>query len=198
MTSAFLAFLLPLLLFDVAATRAYPGLPEAESPTVAKFGSAQDPVEDTHFYFSEIPPPDLRSAEITLSSTAGLSLTARFVPGTFSATTTAVHFTLYSQEPTEPSACGDYLVGFNVAGAPQGQVQVQRHTQGRQYEDVGEGAANLMADGVTATVPADMFGEDLASLTHWHVVVAIRVRENAESRILDYLPDTDLPAATLE
>jgi hypothetical protein len=127
-----------------------------------------------------------------------MSLTARFVEGTFSAKTTAVHFTFYSQPPTEPSACGDYLVNFNVAGAPWSEVWLRRHTRGMEYEDVAKGVAKLTTDGVQLSVPAAAFGEGLLNLTHWHVVVAIRLRDNAESRILDYLPDPGLPAATLK
>jgi hypothetical protein len=89
-------------------------------------------------------------------------------------------------------------VNFNVAGAPRGEVWLRRHTQGTEFEDVAKGAVKLIDDGVRFTVPAGTFAAGLLNLTHWHVVVAVRLRDNAESRILDYLPDTALPAATLE
>jgi hypothetical protein len=198
-----MAGLLAALLLQLGATRA--GTMQVETkpkqplaPLSAKSGLAEDPPDDTHMYFGEEVPPDLLSAKVELSPDSGMSLTARFVEGTLSSKTTAVHFTFYSQAPTEPSACGDYLVNFNVAGAPRGEVWLRRHTQGTEYEDLAKGVAKLTTDAVTLTVPAAAFGGKLLHLTHWHVVVAIRLRDNAESRILDYLPDPDLPAATVE
>jgi hypothetical protein len=127
-----------------------------------------------------------------------MSLTTRFYPGTFSADSTAVHFTFYSKAPSEPSECGDYLVNFNAAGARKGEVVVRKRTHGTEYQDVGKGAVKVITDGLELAVPAKAFGEDLWGLTYWHVVAAIRLRDDAESRILDYLPDTSLPVATLE
>jgi hypothetical protein len=198
MTGLLLALLFLVLSSEAAVTQANPKAPQPASPSTAKSGSARDPADDTHFYFGDVLPPDLKSANVDLTPGTGMSLTARFVAGSFSPTTTAVHFTFFVQPPTEPSSCGDYLVNFNVAGAPKGEVTVRRRTQGTEYQDVGKGTVKVVTDGVELAVPEKVFGEGLWRLTHWHVVVAIRLRENAESRILDYLPDTDLPAATLE
>jgi hypothetical protein len=198
MTGLLAALFLYLFPTQAGTMQAEPKPTQPVAPLVAKSGLAQDPPDDTHVYFGEEPPPDLLSAKVELAPDSGMSMTARFVDGRFSAKTTAVHFTFYSQPPTEPSACGDYLVNFNVAGAPRGEVRLRRHTQGTEYEDVAKGVVKLMTDGVTLTIPAAAFGDKLQHLTYWHVVVAIRVRDNAESRILDYLPDPGLPAATLE
>ena len=192
-----LALLLPLVAPQAGTTQAVSKPPHAAARSANKTGSAKDPADDTYFYFGDVVPPDLRSATVRLSAGTGMSLTTRFSPGTFSAASTAVHFTFYTKAPSEPSECGDYLVNFNTAGAPKGQVLVRRRTHGTEYQDVGKGAVKVITDGLQLTVPAKAFGEDLSRLTHWHVVVAIRLRDDAESRILDYLPDTSLPVATL-
>jgi hypothetical protein len=197
MTGLVATLVVQLLLAQTGARGARASTTQPAAPLV-KSGLAEDSSDDTHFYFGQEDPPDLLSAKVEVSPNGGMTLTVRFVEGTFSAKTTAVHFTFYSQAPKEPSACGDYLVNFNVAGAAPGEVWLRRRTQGTEYEDVAKGVAKLMTDGVRLAVPAGAFGRELLNLTHWHVVAAIRLRDNAESRILDYLPDPGLPAATLE
>ena len=154
-----------------------------------------DPVGDAVYYFTDLPLPDLRSAEVEVSRERGLVLRVRFAPDTFDSATSYVQFNLDLGGSIDPcERCGSHLVDINGLGAAPGDAQVRRLGPDSEYEIAGTVPVTFVADGADVVIPWSLLPNELDWLSY-RVVTCIKIRDDAVSRILDSVPDTELPPA---
>ena len=168
-----------------------------ESPSGVR-AEVTDPVGDAMYYFTDLPFPDLRSAEVEVSRETGLVLRVRFVPDTFDSATSYVQFNLDLADNTDPcERCGSHLVDINGLGGTPGDAQVRRLGPDSEYEIAGTVPVTFVADGADVVIPWSLLPKNIDRLSY-RVVTCIKLRDDALSRILDSMPDAELPRAVLE
>ncbi len=173
-------------------------LPAVSQPAV---GEVADPTGDARFSPTEAPAPDLRSGRVEVSPDRGLLLEVRFAQGTFDRSATYVQFNLNlgagdgASDPCQQ--CGNYLVDFNDIGGTSGEAHVRRLGENGRYEIVGAVPVTTAADGIDISVPWSLMPKEVGRLTY-RIATGVKRGEHAQSIILDSMPDSDLPRATLE
>jgi hypothetical protein len=138
---------------------------------------------------------------VSVSPAGELILGASFTPRTFVPTVSYVQFSLQigrTGSVADPCAqCGNYLVDYNMIGKPSRNAQVQRLGSDGRYAVAGAASATTATDRLRLVVPAKLLPTDIGRVA-FHVVVGVKLEDDAVSIILDRAPDSGMPQGVLE
>ena len=185
-----------------AAQQVVPGA-RMMCPAVAS-GAATDPGDDAVANALVSPSPDLVTTNFSSNGT-DLTISARFEPSTFDASTSRAHFFLDIDEDVETGFKGvlgndqDLLGVEFIIAFERDQVQVRQFDPtlppgGSRFNVVANLSANILSDGFRAVVPLDLLAQD--DVFKYKACTDVKLGATFTSET-DYIPDVGLaPART--
>lgn len=164
-------------------------------------GDVTDRISDTGAFSGVSVAPDLRAGSIEITSGNLMLITVRCAPGTFSPATTFLQFELdVDRNPITGSpfeALGlDYIIDMGSSYYA-GQARVSRFVGGTQYQAVGTVPISVVADGIDVGIPLSLMGNDDGRV-NFRVISSYYLGGDGFSTILDYMPDTGVPAGVVQ
>lgn len=171
----------------------------------APSGTVTDPDNDASPSSNGDPDPDVISATVSSDGT-NLNLQVRYKAGTFDPTLTRAQFILDTDQnpatghPGSDSGCSndngiigaEFLVNMGADLGTTAQVLSYQGTCNI-FASAGNGTTTFVTDGMDATVPLSLLGNDDGRV-NFKVVISEQISPTGFTGVLDYMPNVGLPA----